>query len=310
MVRNLRKCGADSHWRMRPVWKGDLLEGVGTRPRRAPEPIFPRGRIEPAGPAVTWGAVTATNPSLRRAVGSGSSHETRAPDVETASSAYAARFAGPVGAWMLEVQADRVIEMLAEVAPAEPLRVLEVGGGHGQLTGALVAAGHHVVVHGSRPSCHAQRRCTGERVQQLVSGLWALPVPDRSFDLVAGIRLLAHVESWRELVAEMGRVAARFVLVDFPVRAPVHRLAPALFVAKRHLEGNTRPYFDYAVPEVRDAFAAAGFTAIAEVRQFSIPMVLHRSVGRPDVSRWLERSAERIGLTRRLGSPMLMLAGR
>ena len=53
-----------------------------------------------------------------------------APDVETASDDYAARFAGPVGAWMLQVQERAVLEL---IAPWPGASVLDVGGGHAQL---------------------------------------------------------------------------------------------------------------------------------------------------------------------------------
>ena len=55
-----------------------------------------------------------------------------APDVETASEDYARRFAGEVGRYFLDVQAEIVLEMLASWPQAS---VLEVGGGHAQLAG-------------------------------------------------------------------------------------------------------------------------------------------------------------------------------
>jgi len=137
-----------------------------------------------------------------------------------------------------------------------------------------------------------------------------LPFSDRSFDLVIGIRLLAHVVAWRELLAEMSRVSRRLVLVDYPREAVLHRLAPALFRAKRRVEGNTRPYFQYAVDEVGRAFEALGLRVSGVSAQFSLPMVLHRAMGRPRISQRLEWAAGQLGLTRRFGSPVLMLAER
>ena len=56
-------------------------------------------------------------------------------DVETSSDAYARRFAGGVGRFFLGRQRDAVLALLA---PFPRARVLDVGGGHGQLTGPLV----------------------------------------------------------------------------------------------------------------------------------------------------------------------------
>src|SRR3972149_2530813 len=59
-------------------------------------------------------------------------------DVETSSEAYARRFAGPVGEFFLEVQAAATLDLLR---PWPGSSLLEVGGGHGQLTGPPVEAG-------------------------------------------------------------------------------------------------------------------------------------------------------------------------
>jgi len=246
----------------------------------------------------------------RSAVGHGrAAHDTRAADVETSSEAYAQRFAGPVGRWLLDVQADCVRELLAE-RDCRSLSVLEVGGGHGQLTGALLGAGHRIVVHGSRSVCHERLRAQRTPVQHVTSPLWQLPFRERAFDLVAAVRLLAHVEDWSVVFAELARVSRRFLLVDFPARGAVHRLAPGLFAAKRRLEGNTRPYFDYALGEIEQAARSVGMDVLGVRRQFAFPMVLHRTLRRPAVSRALERAASVAGVTRVAGSPVLVLAGR
>src|SRR5919198_3559139 len=130
------------------------------------------------------------------------------PDVETASERYARRFAGRVGAWFLEVQARTTLELLR---PWPSARVLEVGGGHGQLTGALVEAGHDVTVYAS-PGATAERLrpwTDSGRVRLHHGDLLRAPWPDRAFDVVLSFRLVAHVPRWRELLAELSRPAPR-----------------------------------------------------------------------------------------------------
>jgi ubiquinone/menaquinone biosynthesis C-methylase UbiE len=144
----------------------------------------------------------------------------------------------------------------------------------------------------------------------VVSDPWRLPFPDAAFDVVLAVRLLAHVTAWRELLAEMARVAGRAVVVDFPVRGALHALAPALFGAKRRVEGNTRPYFDYHPDEIVQALAAQGFETAAVVRQFAMPMVVHRALRAPGLSRRMEALARASGITARTGSPVLLRAGR
>ena len=55
-----------------------------------------------------------------------------------------------MGAYFLDVQKHFTLDLLA---PWPRARLLEVGGGHGQLTAALVDAGYEVTVHGSSPAC-------------------------------------------------------------------------------------------------------------------------------------------------------------
>ncbi len=74
-----------------------------------------------------------------------------AADVETSSDGYAARFAGPVGAWMLAQQTRLVLDALRRGRPNA--NVVDIGGGHGQLAGPLIEAGYSVTVLGSAASC-------------------------------------------------------------------------------------------------------------------------------------------------------------
>ena len=168
-----------------PGARGDIGE------RRASAPIEWTGRPEAAG--ILFDATTT-------------------PDVETAGAAYARRFSGPAGAYLLDVQAQTLRRLLSDAA-IEGGRVLDVGGGHAQLTRVLLAFGFEVWVQGSRPSCGERlvplmQEAEG-RLHFVASSLWSLPFADRAFDLVIGIRLLAHVERWQALLSEMARVAGR-----------------------------------------------------------------------------------------------------
>ena len=244
----------------------------------------------------------------RQAVGEGTlDHDFRTADIETSSEDYARRFRGSVGEWFLRVQARTVSDLLGD-AGRESLSVLDVGGGHGQLTRPLLDAGHRVVVHGSRPVCHDRLSGLGTSIARITSDLWHLPFSDDAFDLVVGIRLLAHVDEWRLLLGEMTRVSRRFVLVDFPARGPHHALVTALFGAKRKLEGNTRPYFDYLPSEIEEVFESRGMRISGATRQFGWPMALHRGLRSARFSALLESVSRALGITDRFGSPVLMLA--
>jgi len=226
-------------------------------------------------------------------------------DVETSSEGYARRFAGPVGRWFLDVQTDTTLALLAAWPGAT---VVDVGGGHGQVAAPLAGAGHPVTVVGSDPSCIERvRGLVAEGHARFESGdLLHLPFPDRSFDVALSYRLLPHVTRWPELVAELCRVARRAVVVDYPTRRSLNALASTFFAAKKHVEGNTRPFAVFTDAEIEEAFAAHGFRVTARRPQFLWPMALHRGLATAPLSRGLEAAAGMLGLRRLLGSPVIL----
>jgi ubiquinone/menaquinone biosynthesis C-methylase UbiE len=232
-----------------------------------------------------------------------------AADVETSSDAYARRFAGEVGAWFLDVQARHTLELLS---PWPAARVLEVGGGHGQLTGPLVASGYDVTVVGSDPACRHRVRewVDAGRARFETADLARLPYPDRAFTAALSYRLLPHVDDWRGLLRELCRVAERAVVVDYPTTRSVNAVSAPLFGMKKGVEGDTRPFTVLRDHEVEEAFAAGGFRVTARRGQFVFPMALHRAMGRAGVSRAVEAAARTVGLDGLLGSPVILRAER
>jgi SAM-dependent methyltransferase len=231
------------------------------------------------------------------------------PDVETSSEAYALRFSGAVGGWFLSVQAEAVLDLLG---PFPRARIVDVGGGHGQLAAPLAAAGHEVTVVGSTEACGVRVRPLVDRGQARfqAADLMRLPFADRAFDVALAFRLLSHVERWRDLVTELCRVAARAVIVDYPTSRSVNALAAPLFAAKKKVEGDTRPFAVFADRQVETAFAGAGFRVAGRRPQFAFPMALHRALGVATLSRARERATRVAGVTSRLGSPVILRADR
>jgi SAM-dependent methyltransferase len=228
-----------------------------------------------------------------------------APDVETASEAYARRFAGEVGAYFLAIQARTVLDLLA---PWPRARVLEVGGGHAQLAAPLVERGFRVTVTGSEEVCRERldRSLPPGSFEFALCGLPRLPFPDRSFDVVLAVRLLTHLERWREALGEMCRVARSAVIVDYPDTRSFNRLYGLLFSWKKAVEGNTRTFHRFRQGEVIAECGRHGFGRPAVRRQFFLPMVVHRAVGRAGLSRAMERASALMGLTRAFGSPVIL----
>jgi 2-polyprenyl-3-methyl-5-hydroxy-6-metoxy-1,4-benzoquinol methylase len=230
-------------------------------------------------------------------------------DVETSSDAYALRFRGAVGAWFLDVQTRTTLELLA---PFPRARVIDVGGGHGQLAGPLADAGHEVTVYGSDERCRARvdALVTAGRSRFASGDLLHAPFPDRAFDVVLSFRLLPHVAAWPALVAELCRLAGKAVVVDYPTRRSVNAFAGALFDAKKGVERDTRPFAVFSDREIADAFAAHGFRVTARRPQFLLPMALHRAHGRGALGRALEAVPRALRVTQAFGSPVILRAER
>lgn len=226
------------------------------------------------------------------------------PDIASSTDDYASRFEGAVGRYLLEVQTAAVMQL---ASPWLGGTVLDVGGGHAQLCGPMLGAGCQVTVLGTSESCFERpRRRFGEQVNCVEGNLLDPPFPRQSFDLVVAIRMLAHIRDCSGFIAGLCRVARCAIIVDYPDVRSINAIAPMLYDWKKKIEGNTRTFRTYRRRDLVDAFAANGFGAAATIGQFFWPMVLHRKLGWPAGSKFLEFFPGILGLTKFLGSPNLL----
>jgi 2-polyprenyl-3-methyl-5-hydroxy-6-metoxy-1,4-benzoquinol methylase len=226
-------------------------------------------------------------------------------DIETSSDDYAGRFAGHSGQWMLEVQEKITSSMLP---PASDIRILDVGGGHGQLAIPLCRKGFHISILASAESCRKRVISIVDegKCDFVVGNVLKLPFPDRSFHTVLCFRLLTHCTAWPQLVAELCRVSDKSVIVDYPTSQSLNAIAPMLFGAKKRIEKNTRKWRLFRHQEVLKAFADNSFTPSARKAQFLLPMVLHRALKCRTLSSAIEGLVRLLGLTNLWGSPVIL----
>lgn len=225
-------------------------------------------------------------------------------DIETASPGYASRFSGAVGTWMLDVQTEATLQMLK---PYPQATVLDVGGGHGQITAPLIANNYRVTVLGSSEVCKARIRpwLNNNRCAFQVGNVLDLPYPDNAFEVVISYRFLAHVTQWQRFLSELTRVAQKAVIIDYPTVRSVNAIAPYLFRFKKGFEGNTRKFICYREAELQAYLKSLGLQQAERYPQFFFPMVLHRMLKSPGISSALEQSARSLKLTHFLGSPVI-----
>ena len=227
------------------------------------------------------------------------------PDIASSTDDYAHRFAGSVGEFFLTTQKNAVLQMLSGHRCCS---VLDVGGGHAQLAAPLTQQGHHVHVVGSDDTC--KRQLLQNKIEcEFTSGdLLDLPFPDTSFDVVVSFRILPHLNNWQRLISECCRVASKVVVVDYPDLRSVNAFSSWLFGAKQQLERNTRPFRCFRRAEVIGELRRNGFGECQLKPQFFFPMVLHRMIRSGVAANAIENLARAVGLTGRLGSPMIVRA--
>jgi SAM-dependent methyltransferase len=231
-------------------------------------------------------------------------------DITSSSDDYARRFTGAVGRWFMETQTRITLELL-RVLPIGA-SILDVGGGHAQITPPLVEAGYEVTVAGSDPVCStrlgpwiADGRCRFHAVN-----LQALPFPERSFDAVVCLRLLPHSVSWIDLIGQLCRVARRSVVLDYPSLRSANVVSAYFFGLKRGIELNTRAFKTFTPQQIQAAFSRYGYVVRVQRPQFLVPMVLHRAANRAVLSKAVELPGRILGLTRWFGSPVIARADR
>lgn len=237
---------------------------------------------------------------------------TDCPDIETSSDNYARRFSGETGSYFLTTQREIFLALLPQ--DNTPLKVLEVGGGHGQLTPALLAAGHEVVVQGSSPACRERiapllRDFPGQ-LSFTTADLNNLPFAAQSFDLVTAFRLLPHILHTENFLCQLCAIASRQVVFDYAPLAGFNALTPVLFPIKKMIEKNTRQYFCHTERYLRKIMQKQGFSSVVTEGQFVIPMGIHRALNNVGLSRKAESLLRMLRLHDCLGAPRILSARR
>lgn len=233
------------------------------------------------------------------------------PDIHSSSEGYATRFQGAVGSWLIDVQDQILISFFAQL-PGQPLKILDVGGGHGQVHKVLREKPANLLDYTLFGSCEesirrVQSTMAVEQKEIVTGDLLALPFPDKHFDVVVSMRILSHMRDWRGFMRELTRVSRLAVIVDYPVQRSFNFLTPQLFEFKRGFEGNTRNYTVFDESAVIREFETQDFKLQSRRAQFFLPMVLHRRIGLLPLSKALELAASWVGGTRFFGSPVIGL---
>lgn len=223
----------------------------------------------------------------------------------------ALRFGGPIGRLLAESQ-ERVIASFLE--PVQGREVLDVGTGTGRAAIALARRGARVtgVDASAEMLAVAERRAkeAGVAVTFARGDAHRLAFPARSFDVVICLRVLMHTPDWRRSLGELCRAARDRVVFDYPALLSVAALQAASRSAAHALGARVEAYRVFSDRAVRDALAANQFRVAGEHRQFVLPITLHKRLNSRAATERIEGALARVGLTRRMGSPVTVVAER
>jgi ubiquinone/menaquinone biosynthesis C-methylase UbiE len=229
----------------------------------------------------------------------------------TASTFDDRRFGGPIGNLVSGTQAQVLASFIGRI---DERRILDVGTGTGRAARLLASGGAQVTAVDASEAMLAVARekaaADGVRVQFQRGDAHALEFRDRSFDVTVCLRLLMHTPEWRQCIAELCRVSQRLVIVDYPSSSSFALLES---VTRRALHGvgvGAEPYRVFSDAMIAEAFDQHGFRIRSMHRQFVIPIAFHKAIGSRRFTLGIESMLERVGLLKRLGSPVSIVAER
>jgi 2-polyprenyl-3-methyl-5-hydroxy-6-metoxy-1,4-benzoquinol methylase len=223
----------------------------------------------------------------------------------------ALRFSGPIGQLIAATQEQVIASFLSPVAGR---RVLDVGTGTGRAAIALAARGARVtgVDASAEMLAVAERRAKEARVAVTFvrTDAHGLAFPDRAFDAVVCLRVLMHTPDWRLSLAELCRVGRDRVVFDYPALSSTAALQAAARHAASACGARVEAYRVFRAGAVRAALRANGFRISGVHRQFVLPIAFHKRLNSILATGRIENALARAGLTRRLGSPVTVVAER
>jgi 2-polyprenyl-3-methyl-5-hydroxy-6-metoxy-1,4-benzoquinol methylase len=221
------------------------------------------------------------------------------------------RFGGPIGEYIAATQARVLANMVGRI---QDRPILDIGTGTGRAA-ILMARGGAVVtaIDASEQMLEvARQRAAREHAQVRFErgDAHALRFGEKEFDVAICLRVLMHAPDWRRCLAEMCRVAERLVVFDYPAAASV---ALVESVARRVLHAfgaRTEPYRVFSKRDIERALAESGYRVRSVHRQFVLPIAFHKLVGSRRFTERVEGFLERLGMLKRFGSPVTLVAER
>jgi ubiquinone/menaquinone biosynthesis C-methylase UbiE len=221
------------------------------------------------------------------------------------------RFGGPIGEYVAKSQARVLANMVGRI---QDRSIVDVGTGAGRAAILMARGGARVTaVDASEQMLEvARQRAAEERLKiKFVRGdAHALQFTDRAFDVAICLRVLMHAPDWRRCLGELCRIAERLVIFDYPAAMSVALLESVSRRVVHTLGARTEAYRVISDRAIRQALRQSNFQVRSVHRQFVMPIQFHRAIGSRKFTIWSEDLLDRVGLLKRLGSPVTVVAER
>jgi len=222
------------------------------------------------------------------------------------------RFGGPIGSLVASSQAKTLSNFVGRL---QHRRILDVGTGTGRAA-LLFARGGAVVtaIDASESMLEVARaRAAADDLHNIdfrLGDAHALDFRARSFDVVCCLRVLMHTPRWQAALGELCRVADQLVIVDYPSTTSAAVLDSIARRAMHSVGVRTEPYRTFRYRTLVAAFQQCGFRVRSVHRQFVMPIALHKVIGSRRFTVWSEDLLDGLGLLKRFGSPVSLVAER
>jgi ubiquinone/menaquinone biosynthesis C-methylase UbiE len=222
------------------------------------------------------------------------------------------RFGGPIGAIVATSQAKTLSDFVGRI---QHRRILDVGTGTGRAALLFGRGGARVTAIDASEQmlevARARAAAEGAKNIKFARGdAHALDFADRSFDVVCCLRVVMHTPNWRRVIGELCRVADQLVIIDYPSATSVALVESLARRAVKTVGVSTEPYRVFTHRTISDAFDRHGFRVRSVHRQFVLPIAFHKAIGSRRFTEWSERALDRLGLLKRFGSPVSLVAER
>jgi ubiquinone/menaquinone biosynthesis C-methylase UbiE len=221
------------------------------------------------------------------------------------------RFGGPIGEYVAGSQARVLANMVGRIKDRS---IVDVGTGTGRAAILMARGGARVTaVDASEEMLEvARKRAIDEQLKiRFVRGdAHALRFADREFDVAICLRVLMHAPDWQQCLGELCRVAERLVIFDYPAAMSVALVESVSRRLVHALGARTEAYRVFSDRSIHQTLEHSNFRVRSVHRQFVMPIQFHKAIGSRKFTIWSEDVLDRLGLLKRFGSPVTVVAER